>query len=367
MVAGSELSGQGAVSLSPVGNERADTQTGGALRFVLRTSALDLESTLDGGQAFRWWRVTGNPSGIRPPAGKLSGTRVPGNAPFDQNSSASKPVAYDGVIGSTAVRITELTPASGDVAEIAVDVRSAEAPGGFEDTVADYLGIRADLTALYAKFTGDPCIGPAISGFPGLRLLRQAPWECLVSFICSSTSNIPRIKQNVGAVAREIGARVGPGDADFAFPAPEAVAAAGERFLRDLGLGFRAKFVVPAAEAVASGELDLLALRDAPFEEARAALVRLHGVGEKIADCVLAFSLDKAEAFPVDRHIRRALERWYGLPEGTNNSAAAEFARARFGQFGAVAQQYMFHRERLSQRAKWGGAHVSHALPEDRA
>jgi 3-methyladenine DNA glycosylase/8-oxoguanine DNA glycosylase len=81
---------------------------------------------------------------------------------------------------------------------------------------------------------------------------------------------------------------------------------------------------------------------------------------------VLAFSLDKAEAFPVDRHIRRALERWYGLPEGMNNSKASDFARERFGKFGAVAQQYMFHRERLSQRAKWGGSHVEHALPEDR-
>ena len=145
-----------------------------------------------------------------------------------------------------------------------------------------------------------------------------------------------------------------------------AVANAGEQFLRELGLGFRAKYVIPAAEVVASGELDLAALRQASYEDARAALVGLIGVGEKIADCVLAFSLDKAEAFPVDRHIRRALERWYGLPEGMNNSKASEFARARFGQFGAVAQQYMFHRERLAQRAKWGGAHIAQALPEDR-
>ncbi len=159
---------------------------------------------------------------------------------------------------------------------------------------------------------------------------------------------------------------MGPGDADFVFPEPAAVAAAGEQFLRDLGLGFRAKYIIPAAEAVASGKLDLHALRVAPFEDARASLVALTGVGEKIADCVLAFSLDKSEAFPVDRHIRRALERWYGLPEGMNNSKASDFARERFGRFGAVGQQYMFHRERLAQRAKWGGAHVEHALPEDR-
>lgn len=337
------------------GPERADTERtvsgpDPARRFDLQADALDLESTLDGGQAFRWWRFAGEPSEvIRSPA----------------EPTHTQPFAYDGVIGSTAVRISER--AAGVSNDVTVEVRSpGELPHGFPHAVADYLGIRTDMAPLKTEFADDPCIGPAISGFPGLRLLRQDPWECLVAFICSSTSNIPRIKLNVGAIAQEIGTRVGPGDTDFAFPAPAAVAGAGERFLRDLGLGFRAKFLVPAAEAVASGDLDLLALRDASYDDARAALVRLNGVGEKIADCVLAFSLDKSEAFPVDRHIRRALERWYGLAEGTNNSKASEFARERFGNYGAVAQQYMFHRERLAQRAKWGGAHAAHALAEDR-
>lgn len=314
-------------------------QNGGVQRFLLQTAALDVESTLDGGQAFRWWRVSGE-----------------GEAP-----------AYDGVIGSIAVRITEQATMPDGSTEIAVDVRSDSAPVNFQEKVSDYLNIRTDLTALQAKFATDPCIGPSIAGFPGLRVMRQDPWECLVAFICSSTSNIPRIKLNVGAVARELGRRVGTCDADFEFPSPEVVASAGEQFLRDLGLGFRAKYIIPAAEAVASGELDLFSLRAASYQVARARLIRLNGVGEKVADCVLAFSLDKSESFAVDRHIRRALERWYGLPEGMNNSKAADFARARFGQFGSLANQYMFHRERLAMRAKWGGAHVAFALPEDRA
>jgi N-glycosylase/DNA lyase len=303
------------------------------LRFTLETDALDVEATLDGGQSFRWWRVGGPKSGL---------------------------ASYDGVIGRTAVRITEVAGGA------SVEARSGEVPEAFPEVVADYLGIRADLGKLLEAFKDDPCIGPAMTGFPGLRLLRQDPWECLVSFICSSTSNIPRIKLNVGSVARELGQRIGPGDADFAFPEPAVVAASGEPFLRDLGLGFRAKFIIPAAEKVASGDLDLFALRTAPYHEARAKLVNLNGVGEKIADCVLAFSMDKPEAFPIDRHIRRALEHWYKLPGKVNNSQASDFARAHFGQHGALAQQYMFHRERLSQRAKWGGAHVEHALPEDR-
>ncbi|MDA0677139.1 MAG: DNA glycosylase [Chloroflexi bacterium] len=301
--------------------------------FMLETDALDVEATLDGGQSFRWWRVGGLKSGL---------------------------ASYDGIIGRTAVRITEV--AGG----VSVEARSGEVPEAFPEVVSDYLGIRADLGKLLTAFKDDPCIGPAMTGFPGLRLLRQDPWECLVSFICSSTSNIPRIKLNVGSVARELGQRIGPGDADFAFPDPAIVAASGEQFLRDLGLGFRAKFIIPAAEKVASGDLDLFALRETPYYEARAKLVALNGVGEKIADCVLAFSLDKPEAFPIDRHIRRALENWYQLPSNVNNSQASDFARAHFGQHGALAQQYMFHRERLSQRAKWGGSHVEHALPEDR-
>ncbi len=314
--------------------------------FTLATGGLDLESTLDGGQAFRWWRASGD----------------------------NEPAAYQGVIGTTAVTLTELhqpVEQQAQQGDVLIEVREApEAfPENFKDLVADYLGLTGPGThieELRSEFADDPCIGPAIAGFSGLRLLRQDPWECLVSFICSSTSNIPRIKLNVGSVARELGRPVGPGEADFAFPKPATIAEAGEQFLRDLGLGFRARYIVPAAEAVAAGDLDLHALRQASYEEARDALTGLVGVGEKIADCVLAFSLDKPEAFPVDRHIRRALERWYGLPEGMNNSKAADFARERFGRFGALGQQYMFHRERLAQRANWGGRHTRHALPEDR-
>ncbi len=323
------------MTLTQINESTNERSAGSDIRFVLSSDALDLESTLDGGQAFRWWRVE-TEAGV---------------------------VSYDGVIGETALRISELRDSVGDVE---IQVRSSRAPAGFQETVADYLGIETDISHLETRFETDACIGPAITGFPGLRLLRQDPWECLVAFICSSTSNIPRIKLNVGSVARELGRKVGPGDADFAFPPANVVAGAGEQYLRDLGLGFRAKYVIPAAEAVASGQLNLFALRNASFEDARQALVALKGVGEKIADCVMAFSLDKPESFPVDRHIRRALERWYGLPEGLNNSKAAEFARARFGTSGAIAQQYMFHRERLSQRAKWGGDHVIHALPQDR-
>ncbi len=269
-------------------------------------------------------------------------------------------VSYRGVIGDRLLRLSEYDEG---VEVTALD--DGPMPDAL-DKAADYLSAGVDLEEFKLAFYDDPCIGPAVRGYAGLRLLRQDPWECLVSFICSSTSNVPRIKLNVGAVAAAIGRRIGPSDADFEFPAPSAIAGLGERRLRELGLGFRAKYVAVAAELAARGDLNLMALRGRSYGDAKERLMGIHGVGEKIADCVLAFSLDKPEAFPIDRWTRRALEKWYGLSPRLNNSAAGEWARDHFGRYGAIAQQYMFHRERLAGRAaSWGGAHNARALPED--
>ena len=299
-----------------------------ASSVFLAVGFVDLEATLDGGQAFRWWP--------------------------QQNGD------YRGVVGRRVVTITAaddgllISPADGK------DV------SGLSRALSDYMGEGQDMEGFRTRFADDLCLGPALRGYSGLRVLRQDPWECLFSFICSSTSNIPRIKLNVGAVAERLGYTLGSESSDVSFPEPEPVAEAGEQFLRDLGLGFRAKYLVPAAEAVASGQLGLYDLREASYTDARAALTELPGVGEKVADCVLAFSLDKPESFIVDRHILRALHRWYDLPEKAGPSYAADWARDYFGEHAALANQYMFHRQRLARRAAdWGGTHTERALPED--
>jgi N-glycosylase/DNA lyase len=259
--------------------------------------------------------------------------------------------------------VVTVREADGGIVLTPVDGKSS---AGLNHSMLEYLGQDQDLAGFRARFADDPCLGPALRGFSGLRILRQDPWECLFSFITSSTSNIPRIKLNVGSAAQKLGFPVGPESRDFTFPEPEVVAEAGEQFLRDLGFGFRAKYLVPAAEAMASGQLRLLDLREATYKDARDALIDLHGVGEKVADCVLAFSLDKPESFIVDRHILRALHKWYDLPEKANLTYAADWARDFFGDHAALANQYMFHRERLARRAsEWGGTHVERALPED--
>ena len=283
---------------------------------------VDISATLDGGQAFRWHL---------------------------ENSG------YRGVIGRRVVHISEV---SGGVEVTVMDGRGVS---GIYHSASQYLGLGQDLDGFAKRFANDPCLGPALIGYPGIRVLRQDPWECLFSFITSSTSNIARIKLNVGSAAEKLGYSIGPNTTDVVFPEPEVIVESGEQYLRDLGFGFRAKYLVLCA-----GQLNHFDLRECSYTDARTALTQLHGVGEKIADCVLAFSLDKPESFIVDRHILRALRKWYGLSEKCSLSYASEWARDHFGEYSALANQYMFHRERLSARAiAWGGPHVDRALPED--
>lgn len=250
------------------------------------------------------------------------------------------------MIGRRVYRLSERTDG------IALESCDGAPIGGLDaTTVRRYLGLDYDFAGFVARFAGDPCMGPALRAWPGLRVLRQDRWECLVAFICSSTSNIPRIKRDVDSLVTACGDRIGPGPHDFTFPKPGRLAAAGEAALRKLGLGFRARSVARAAEAVATGAVDLDAVADMPYRDALAALTALYGVGEKVADCALAFAFDKPEAFPVDRWVKRALVEWYGLPEKLSNQKAAEFARAKFGADAAYVNQYLFHRQRLTAPA----------------
>jgi N-glycosylase/DNA lyase len=186
-----------------------------------------------------------------------------------------------------------------------------------------------------------------------MRVLRQEPWECLVSFICSANNNIPRITRNVGDIASAFGPPILDGaSGPSAFPTAEQLAEAGETALRKLGLGFRAKYVAAAAERVAQSRIDLYGLREASYQDALDALVELAGVGDKIANCVLLFSLDKLEAFPVDVWIDRALRDWYFTPNGETvpRVRMRAWAQKRFGRYAGYANQYLFHQRRLEGR-----------------
>ena len=192
----------------------------------------------------------------------------------------------------------------------------------------------------------------------GLRVLRIDPWECLVSFICSANSNIRRIHDNVESLARSYGEPVKlDGQVRHAFPTPEKLAQAGEKALRGLALGFRAPYVDQAARTVASGRLDLDALVKMPYAQAKARLMECPGIGSKVADCIALFSLEKAEAFPIDVWVRRALGEWYFAGEKTpTDRLLLEWAGGYFGRYAGYANQYLFHGKRLEKQSSRGRA-----------
>ena len=221
----------------------------------------------------------------------------------------------------------------------------------FMPRLRDYLRLEDDIHAIYRSLEKDDLMAQVIARHRGLRLLRQEPWECLVSFICSANSNIPRISTTVEALASSFGEPISlDGDTRYAFPTPERLAEAGEFSLRLLGLGFRARYVLQAATLVANGRVSLEALRDLPYQEARERLVEIPGVGDKIADCVLLFSLDKLEAFPIDRWVQRAVEEWYFGGKKLRLPDIRRWASDYFGSYAGYAQQYLFHGRRLEGR-----------------
>ena len=214
-----------------------------------------------------------------------------------------------------------------------------------------YFRLDDDLAAIYAEISRDQWVATMVARYPGLRLLRLEPWECVVSFICSANSNIPRIHQNVEKLAETFGDPVGmDGQVRHVFPTPAKLAEAGEQELRRLGLGFRAPYVAAAARLVAEGNLNLNDLIKMPYPEAKARLMECPGIGPKIADCIAVFSLEKLEAFPIDVWVRRALAEWY-FPDQKRptDRVLLEWAQNHFGRYGGYSQQYLFHGRRLER------------------
>jgi N-glycosylase/DNA lyase len=209
-----------------------------------------------------------------------------------------------------------------------------------------YLQVDVELGPVLTSFPPDPALRTAVAACPGLRLLRQDPWECLASFILSSTKQIRQIRQIIERLCAGYGEAVAvPADHEpaFAFPGPERLAACSEAELRACRAGFRAPYLLEAARRVAAGTLDLPALANQPVNEARATLMSLPGVGRKIADCVLLFAYGFATVFPVDVWVLRALRELYFPRRRLTPRALLEFSETHFGPQAGYAQQYLFH------------------------
>ena len=235
-------------------------------------------------------------------------------------------------------------------------------PEALTSLIHSHLRLEDDLGAIQADLAGDANVAAQVQRYPGLRVLRQEPWECLVAYICSANSNIETIHLNMERLSNEFGKPLAlpnpqPSPAGeglicrHTFPTPVDLAEAGEIELRRLKLGFRAPYVHQAAIAVAEKRLDLDYLVAAPYPEAKAELMALKGIGDKIADCISLMSLEKMEAFPIDVWVRRALADWY-FPDqkAPTNRVMLEWAQGYFGRYAGYANQYLFHGRRLRDR-----------------
>jgi N-glycosylase/DNA lyase len=216
-----------------------------------------------------------------------------------------------------------------------------------------YLQIEKDLNAVLASFPNDEPMRAAVAASPGLRLLRQDPWECLASFILSSTKQIVQIQQIIALLAERFGKPlpVPPGFTPaFSFPNPGRLAGATETELRDCKMGFRAPYLLATARTIASGRFNLRRLKGLTLEQARAELMKFPGVGRKIADCVLLFAGGFQNAFPVDVWIMKALRELYFPRRRVGLPKLQRFATTHFGRNAGYAQQYLFHYWRVQNR-----------------
>ncbi|MGQ0548929.1 MAG: DNA-3-methyladenine glycosylase family protein [Armatimonadota bacterium] len=236
----------------------------------------------------------------------------------------------------------------GAVAVVAQDPRGLsvtwEGRAGSLSLLRRHLGADQPLAAIEAALARDRVLRRLLRGTSGIALMRQDPWECLVSFVVSAFNNIPKITQSVRLLTQRFGRKIGgsTGPDAWSFPRPDRLAEARPAELRGCILGYRAPYVRALARCVADGRVDLGGIGRLPYADARAALLDLPGVGEKVADCVLLFALGHHEAFPVDVWVQRAVERWYFRGRPMTPRAIRAWAHDRFGEFAGYAQQHIF-------------------------
>ena len=257
-------------------------------------SCFDLKNTFDCGQCFRW---NENPDG-----------------------------SFTGIVKDKCVKIYR------DNDKIIIENSTED---DFKNLWENYL----DLTVCYDDIRNeiislDSRLQCAVDSINGIRILNQEPWEALCSFIISQNNNIPRIKIIVSRLCENFGEPINGG---YTFPSADKIAELTVDDLAPLRSGFRAKYIIDAAQKVSSGEVNLEKMRTAPIDECRKELMTIKGVGPKVAECTLLYGLHRLEAFPIDVWMKKALSTLF-------NGISPE----NLGQYAGIAQQYIFHYSRLN-------------------
>ena len=278
-----------------------NTQMVGKDLVIMGLKDFDLKHIFDCGQCFRW----------------------------NEDADGS----YVGVARGKALRIKQ----SGD--SVTLFGTSEE---DFRNIWYDYFDLARDYGEIKKSLSGDSVMRTAISYGEGIRILNQDLWETVVSFIISASNNIPRIKGIVERLCKLCGKEIEyMGEVYYSFPDAETLASLTVEDIAPIRAGFRDKYILDAARRFASGDIDEKYIHSLDAEGAKKELLRINGIGNKVANCILLFGLSHTEAFPVDVWIKRIMEYCYFGSERSIGEVAA-FAEEKFGALGGFAQQYLF-------------------------
>ncbi len=219
----------------------------------------------------------------------------------------------------------------------------------FNNIWVDYFDLNTNYDAIYDKFIQDEVLKPLVEYGEGIRILKQEKWECLVSFIISQNNRIPQIKKCINYFAENYGDKIENG---YAFHNPEQIDVKTVEELQESKVGFRAKYINDCTTKVVNKELMLEEIESLTREEVSRELLKIKGVGVKVANCVLLFAYAKADAFPVDVWIKRAMEVLYFNNEEQKLEDIQNFAEEKFGEYSGIVQQYIFYYARENELGK---------------
>jgi N-glycosylase/DNA lyase len=278
----------------------------------------DLQSTLESGQSYLWWRDDGQD--------------------YDDQEQ------YGGSAWYLTTHRVDGSPAVLRVRQVDGTIEW-ESTFDAEPILRERLGLADDLPAIRESAPDEELLQSAWDTYWGMRIVRDPVFPNLISFICSAQMHVTRIHRMQQALREAFGTAVEfDGETYHAYPTPEQLAGASEDELRDLKLGYRAPYVKRTAEMVATGEADPVDARGRPYEEARDALTEFVGVGEKVADCVLLFSLGYLEAVPLDTWIRTTIADYFPECDKGNYTDTSRAIRERLGgEYAGYTQTYIFH------------------------
>jgi N-glycosylase/DNA lyase len=230
------------------------------------------------------------------------------------------------------------------------------------NTKTDFFRKNDDIQKIIKSISKDKTIKKAVKEYEGLRIFNQDPFQCMISFIISSNSNIQKIKNSLEKISKKFGTKVIVQNKEFfLFPKPEKIAQASINEIKTCGVGYRAPFIKEAAKMFISKKVNFEYLKNSDYNETKRNLRLIPGVGNKVADCIMLFSLNKLDAFPLDTWMIKILEKYYSnefqIETKTITEKQYEILHKKivdyFGPYCGYAQQFLFKMERENYEKKW--------------